>query len=339
MRIGVIRDQEIVNSVYRAELPMRALEAHGHTVHWADNTKHALDLELFKRCDAVFIHRQFDQYMQEAARAIRSSGAALWWDNDDDITALPRSDPMYREIGGKRGAEIFRGMTRMMALADIVTTPSFTLSSLYRDLGMPNVRVIENCIADEFIRLRRGPRRATGSVLVGWTAGYEHRIDAERLGIHAMFERLLSTYSQLRVATIGVGLGLRERYTHDKLLSLHDVGATAASFDIGIAPIADLRMNQARSNLKVKEYAALGVPWLASPIGPYAGLGEKQGGRLVADDRWFDALSELIEDDRGRAKLAKRAAKWGAKQTIGRNVGQWEAVLKEAVSIARRRRA
>ncbi|MCX6521415.1 MAG: hypothetical protein NTZ21_12190, partial [Actinobacteria bacterium] len=28
-------------------------------------------------------------------------------------------------------------------------------------------------------------------------------------------------------------------------------------------------------------HAAAGTPWLASPIGPYAGMGEAQGGRLV----------------------------------------------------------
>ncbi len=28
--------------------------------------------------------------------------------------------------------------------------------------------------------------------------------------------------------------------------------------------------------MKLKEYAGAGAPWLASPIGPYAGLGEEQ---------------------------------------------------------------
>jgi hypothetical protein len=58
--------------------------------------------------------------------------------------------------------------------------------------------------------------------------------------------------------------------------------------------------------VRVKEYAAAGVRWLASPIGPYAGLGEKQGGRLVPDGRWFEELDRLIRDERARSQ--RRAA-------------------------------
>jgi len=41
------------------------------------------------------------------------------------------------------------------------------------------------------------------------------------------------------------------------------------------------------------EYAASDLPWLALPVGPYAGLGEEQGGGLV-DDAWFDALERVV---------------------------------------------
>ena len=49
------------------------------------------------------------------------------------------------------------------------------------------------------------------------------------------------------------------------------------------------------------------MPWLASPVGPYEDLAEEQGGRLVEDDEWFEAIDELIRARRDRAKLAKRA--------------------------------
>jgi len=106
-------------------------------------------------------------------------------------------------------------------------------------------------------------------------------------------------------------------------------------WDVGLAVIADIPFNRARSNVKLKEYAALGLPWLASPIGPYAGTGEKQGGRLVPDDGWYDALERLVLKPRERRKLAKRAAKWGREQTIGANVAVWEKALEGAVARAR----
>ncbi len=115
-------------------------------------------------------------------------------------------------------------------------------------------------------------------------------------------------------------------------------GWRIASFDIGIALIDDIPFNRARSDVKVKEYAAAGVPWLASPIGPYAGLGEKQGGRLVADDDWFAALDRLVRKERERHKLAKRAASWAREESLERNLHRWEAVMVEAAELARRGR-
>jgi len=97
------------------------------------------------------------------------------------------------------------------------------------------------------------------------------------------------------------------------------------------APIADIPFNRARSNIKVKEYAALGRPWLASPVGPYASLGEKQGGRLVADDGWAAALGRLVEKPRERRKLARQARKWGRTQSVSANANLWEQALTAAI--------
>jgi glycosyltransferase involved in cell wall biosynthesis len=83
--------------------------------------------------------------------------------------------------------------------------------------------------------------------------------------------------------------------------------------------------------VKLKEYAALGIPWLASPVGPYVGLGEAQGGLLVQDAEWGRALGSLIEHPLRRARLGRRARAWAASQTIDFAVAQWEAAFEDAV--------
>jgi glycosyltransferase involved in cell wall biosynthesis len=116
---------------------------------------------------------------------------------------------------------------------------------------------------------------------------------------------------------------------------LNDLTANCADFDVGIAPLADVDFNRARSNIKVKEYAAAGVPWLASPIGPYMGLGEREGGRLVADDQWHEHLVRLIDKPRARRKLAKRASAWATAHTVGKHADKWERALSGALEHAR----
>jgi hypothetical protein len=70
-------------------------------------------------------------------------------------------------------------------------------------------------------------------------------------------------------------------------------------------------------------------------VGPYVGLGERQGGRIVTDDGWHDALARLLDKPRERAKLTKRAGKWVAGETLTKNARTWEARFEEAIARAR----
>jgi len=223
-------------------------------------------------------------------------------------------------------------MRRLFRDINLVTAPSRTLAERLFDLGAPRIDVIENFVAKDSLR---PPHRPGDTTTIGWVAGLEHQIDLDAIPIKQVLQRLLDERPDVRVTTIGLGLGLHsERYTHIPLVEIAQVTRHASAFDIAIAPLSDIPLNQSRSNVKVKEYAAAGVPWLASPIGPYAAMGEKQGGRLVSDDRWFEDLSSLIDKKRDRWKLAKRAAKWAEDDTVERNVGVWEARLGAAIAHA-----
>jgi glycosyltransferase involved in cell wall biosynthesis len=154
----------------------------------------------------------------------------------------------------------------------------------------------------------------------------------ERMPLREQFLHALEANPQLVIETVGVSMGLRhERYRNDPHVDFFKLPPKLAQFDIGMAPIADIPFNHARSNIKVKEYAVLGRAWLASPVGPYAGLGEKEGGRLVPDDGWADAIERLVAKPRERRKLAKKARKWGREQAIGANIELWEKAIVEAI--------
>jgi glycosyltransferase involved in cell wall biosynthesis len=112
--------------------------------------------------------------------------------------------------------------------------------------------------------------------------------------------------------------------------------AEAGVEHIGIAPLIDSAFNRGRSNVKLKEYAAAGAVWLASPVGPYLGMGEDQGGRLVEDDGWYEALDRLVRDHADRAALARRASAWARKQTIEHAGRAWETSFRSAIIRARR---
>jgi glycosyltransferase involved in cell wall biosynthesis len=325
MRIAVYADEVDPSCTYRAFEPMDALMRRGHGV-WVNEPPETAEF------DVVHISRFIGEQVQDVTRSLRRAGAGVVWDHDDAIHIAP-----HLKRGTLKAQRITAQIQRMVRLADVVTTTSPVLADAYRELGAESVRVIDNYLGSSFTDLQRP---AHDGIVIGWAAWIDHQADWEALELRPVFERLLQAHPDLRVETIGhVNLGLRsERYTRIPTVAFEALGTQLTDLDIGIAPIADNAFNRARSNIKVKEYAAAGVPWLASPVGPYAGMGEQQGGRLVADDAWAQEIGQLIEKRRLRRKLAKRARRWAREQTLERNLEKWEDVLAEAVERAGSRR-
>jgi glycosyltransferase involved in cell wall biosynthesis len=326
VRIGTLYDATLPNSRYRCIIPLRALAERGHEIVWPAPGRRTND---FMGCDVVHVHREHGPAIESLVAELRRRRVAVTYDNDDDLGAIPRDSPSYQRLGGLRGHRDFAATVRVARRAAVVTTPSPILAERYREHGADQVEVIENYLPPEFADQ---PRRSHAGLVIGWIAGLEHAVDAARLGLTDVLGGVLQAHRGLRVAVIGLDLGLdHDRYFHLERTDFAALLHTAAGFDIGIAPLADTPFNRARSNVKVKEYAALGIPWLASPVGPYLGLDSEQGGQLVADGDWEQALETLIRHPLRRRRLAQRARAWAAGQTIETAVPRWEGVFETAV--------
>lgn len=333
MRIAYAADPRTGNGFYRGIGPMTALaQVRGHQVTPVSLEGAEPPLASVHGIDVLHIHRYGEPGAVRLAREAKAHGAAVVWDNDDDMGSVPKGTPGYRRQGGMMWERRLAGMRKIFQIADLVTTPSSTLAERLREYGAQHAEVVENHVPDQFLQRSRPPREG---VTIGWIAGLEHQLDVERIPVREALQRLLDERSEVRVVSFGLGLGLRgERYRHVDVVALFELTRAAAVFDVGIAPLSDIAMNRARSNVKLKEYAAAGACWLASPTGPYVGHGEKQGGRLVPDDGWHDALARLVDKPRERAKLTKRAGRWVAGETLTKHAAEWEARFQEAIGRA-----
>ena len=337
MRIVFLVDEWSINAWYRLVMPLQQLAARGHEVQELTLQKPAAWGPLLRWCDVLHIHRSCVNQTIAVARRAKQLGVPIVWDDDDNLTRAPKGSVAYREVGGRKGQQRLRDRARLFGYVDLVTTPSQALARSFRDGGARDVRVIENYVIDEHVRM--APPRA--GTWIGWVASEEHRFDLEHLPVTDVLERLIDAHSDVHVMTIGVRLPLdHPRYEHAAGIPPRDLLRAISTFDVGIAPLStEVAINHTRSNIKLKEYAAVGVPWLASPIGPYVGLGEDQGGRLVEHDRWYEELDALVSSRRNREKLAKRALRWGRSQLLSQNVHRWEEELENLHFNAQRRRA
>lgn len=340
MKIGVLAHPVVSNSVYRAVAPMLALGELGHEiVHVKMDDDKALAADRFLGCDVVHVYRGITQPgLFKALDELRRRGVAITWDDDDDPRLVPTSTPGYKHhYGGAILARTVRWRTAMLTKADLVTTTTQVLADRLRSQFSGPVEVIENYL--DASRYARVQRRHEG-ITIGWVAAQEHAADVEMLELVPMLRDVLAGDERIRITTAGIKLNLDpDRYRFVKMVPFKDLPRWLGELDLAIAPIADHPMSYARSNVKVKEYAAAGVPWVASARGSYAGLGAKAGGVTVADDGWEQALLEVAGSRFKRMRLRRNAESWAKAQHIEHHTARWETVMRMAVDAAAQRRA
>jgi glycosyltransferase involved in cell wall biosynthesis len=322
--------EPIPSAMYRLMYPLLELQRHGHEIAPPDQ-RGGNQQRWLESADVVLVYRTADDRTRNLLRRLREHGVAVVWDNDDDFLTMPKLRHLRRRTGGMSNEAVFRVVARMARLADVVTATSEPIAATYRDAGATRVEVIENHLPHDILR----PPATHDGIVIGWIAAVEHAGDVAALHLDDAVARLLDTHPDVRFESVGVDLGITHpHYRHTPKLPFGELPDTMARWDIGIAPLTDTPFNRARSNIKLKEYAASHLPWLASPVGPYAPLGEQQGGRLVPDDAWLPALEALVTDTTARTRLAQAARTWATTQTIATALPRHLAVLTEAIERA-----
>ncbi|HEX7291298.1 MAG TPA: glycosyltransferase [Conexibacter sp.] len=324
------------NGHYRVIVPLQEMARRGHTIHWpGDPTFKAAERGDVPTWDVMHVQQTHDQEGLEIMARMRRAGIAIVWDSDDDISSVERGSEAWHLHGGRRGIRRHvKQVVEAVRTAHLVTTTNEHLAQVYREHGAEHVLAIENYLAPTDLQ---HPRRRHQGVVIGVVLAGEHEPDMRSMRFGQMLERLLERHDGVRVVALGVDLRLRSehRYTYSDGVPFEQLIPSESDFDIGLAPLRDTAFNRARSNVKLKEYAAAGAMWLASPVGPYRGMGEEQGGQIVRDDEWLPTLEALLLDPDRRRALTERARAWVQRETIRAGAARWQAAYRGAVERAR----
>jgi hypothetical protein len=334
MRIASLVPESTVESIYRSLVPMQALAHRGHTVH-VEERDEIRDPAGLLEFDLVHLSRICHPLLQRLVRALQRRGVAVVWDTDDARLAVVREAARAPGQDGMAAQRFYAALRGIARTVDTVTTPTRPLAEFLATESQREVRVLENRLPPTFTRPQRVMPHE--GITIGWHAMPTHTASFEALRLRETLEHLLARHAHLTIIGIGVDLGLTHsrRYAHVPGIAYGELPQQLSICDIAIAPLADTAVNQARSDVKLKEYAAAGIPWLASPIGAYAGLGEQQGGRLVADGDWFAAIEGLMNDADTRRVLGQRGLRWAGSETIEAHVDVWEQTFEDAIAHAR----
>jgi glycosyltransferase involved in cell wall biosynthesis len=122
-------------------------------------------------------------------------------------------------------------------------------------------------------------------------------------------------------------LGLREPSEVTGWVPIEQYPAALAQLDLGIVPLAPNRFNMGKSNLKLLEMSALGVPAVASPTPDNVRLHRLGAGRLAAKPRdWGREVGRLLSNPAWHQELAAQGRAVAAGLTVEANAWRtWEA--------------
>jgi len=101
-------------------------------------------------------------------------------------------------------------------------------------------------------------------------------------------------------------------------------------FDIGIVPLSRNDFNEAKSCLKGLEYAASGIPFIATPTSEYRWLAEQGVGRLAeTPEEWIHHLDELRNIDVRMEEADRQRKIVEEKFTINHRGEEWRKLALE----------
>lgn len=322
---------------YRCDLPATALAGLGHQTLVTN-----LMPDAWRDADVIVGQRVANpgpsKLWQQLAKQGRSK---LVFEVDDDLFNTDQTNVNVHSFFSN--PEIRENLRRNIAVADVVTVSTEALAETIRPLN-PRVIVVPNLIPQWVLDL---PSPAlTGRVTVGWGGGPTHQRDWTEAASEVA--RFITRNPQTSFHLMGPPLpGMVRSIPPDQLpppdlmraLPAAQVRCTewiqsvpdyyrAIDFNIGLAPLRANVFNRSKSHIKALEYAALGIPCVASDVGPYPDfVRHGETGFLVRrPHEWAKYLRELL-DPVVRQEMGAKARAVAAEHTVERHALLWEAAL------------
>ena len=223
----------------------------------------------------------------------------------DDATYVSYTSPTYGGLG--KALKWFSKTDDLIKWAAIVTCGNSSIAQYVSSKGA-RARLVPTVVDTDVFT--PAPRLATGGpVVLGW------------IGTHSTYPYLESIFPALRalagkypfrLRVVGAGksdVSIPGVEVENLPWSLAREVEDFQSIDIGLYPIdASLYSGKwafGKSGFKAIQYMAVGVPYVATPVGGSAEIGEPGRTHMVArtDDEWQSALAGLITNAERRSEM------------------------------------
>lgn len=258
--------------------------------------------------DVVVFQRPFFRRIAESIPFVQAQGIACVVELDDDVRRIDPRNQAHQMVQAKHNSESnWEHVVDACRLADWVTVSTPELISYAAPHG--RVSVIPNAVPLSMTVYERPPREPDAKVVVGWAGALTtHPGDLEET-MGQVARAVQDNGARFHVVGDSTGvkdaLRLSEEPTSTGWLPLREYPQALTALDVGVVPLTSQAFNRAKSWLKGLEMAALGIPFVASPLPEYERLADEYGiGQIArrAGD-WARLLKPLICDEAYRTHV------------------------------------
>lgn len=338
---------------YRLIWPAEVLRARGHDVtiivpkkrdemlqgKMQGNTM--VDVKIPADADVIVFQRVTHRHLVQAISLIRRSGIAVVVDMDDDLTCIHPANPAFHALHPRTGNRDHSWENTLRACANATMVTVSTPALIPRYAKTTTGRVLYNMVPERMLDVPHND-----SHVVGWAGSvHSHPTDLQVMG--PTVAQLTQHGHRFKIvgpeAGVHGALGIAKTAQLDVTGVVGDIYAwplAVSSLGIGVAPLADSKFNSAKSWLKMAEYAATGVPCVASPRDEYVRL-HKRGVGLLAKNptEWRQKLNALIISEEMRRDMSEAGREVMRELTIEKNAELWLEAWRDAFTIQRKSRS
>lgn len=316
---------------YEAQLQGNGFDIYNGTLVWnrdrfsidilestEENNRQLVDV------DIIYIQRLMHQGLADHINRAKAAGQIIINDIDDWYWGLSTSNLAWTSSHPKANPnENINHYKSVLNASTIVTTSTAYLADRIKSFVHCPIEIISNTI--DVASFTPVVHTDTTVPTVGWVGSTSHRsndleiltgimaplynageIKLQHSGHHAYAQSVASKWKLPEEAVTTLPACDPEKYP--ALLTM----------EVGIAPLNDIPFNHAKSDIKLLEYSAAGIPWIGSALSSYTQLVEDWGmGRTAKRSKDWIRHIKALKDPNARSSegAALREAVW--KRDIG----------------------
>jgi len=320
-KIAAYRTGDVSDAV-RIQLPAVELIKHGYSFDSVDGVG-GYEAPYFPNVDVAFMSRP---HLPKLAEHYIETGKLLIVDTDDDFHAVPENHPGYMGVGRGRPEHLAK-YEQCLKIAHVVTTTTEELKSRLLKFNK-NVIVIPNGWSPDLEWVSFKKKNTNPTILWGGTVTHKQSFELCRFALEQHCRRDhnvkiiiagdFGIYQSLKIAE------------HQKMfipmMPYQEYWYTVGLADIILAPLEDTYFNGAKSPLRLTDTCAKGLPFIASPVGPYAGEEFKPCGYFATSPaEWRDCIGQAIHENNPAMQASRKEV--ADRYRMEKLVQQWIEVI------------